>query len=387
MSSKQYAILAPALAAIALLFSAGAKAEQFCDYDGCAEFPDGVRSFADAVVAYNPTGNLADLVKNTDESLGPPDSDFTALYNCYTFVRCTFTTLGSGGSITYQFTDNVLTGSGDAAEDLYIFETGPLTQGMYVEISADGSNWHDVGYVVGDVSGIDIDAFGFGPTSLFRYVRLTDDNMITDPDEESETAELAGADIDAIGAIASAQARRFSDVAPEYWAFNFVEQLAASAITGGCGNGNYCPEDSVTRAQMAVFLERGIHGSDFSPPAASGTLFLDVAANAFAAAFIEQLFVDGITGGCGNNKYCPSDPVTRGQMAVFLLRAKHGSSYLPPPATGVFSDVPLNMSFAPWIEQLAVESITGGCGNGNYCPENPVTRAQMAVFLVRTFAL
>ena len=102
---------------------------------------------------------------------------------------------------------------------------------------------------------------------------------------------------------------------------------------------------------------------------------------------MEQFASDGITSGCGGGNYCPTDPVTRAQMAVFLLRAKHGAGYVPPPASGVFGDVPANDQFARWIEQLAAESITGGCGNGNYCPNNPVTRAQMAIFLVRTFGL
>lgn len=69
-------------------------------------------------------------------------------------------------------------------------------------------------------------------------------------------------------------------------------------------------------------------------------------------------------------------------MAVFLLRAKYTSAYIPPSATGVFTDVPLIYWAAPWIEQQpASEGITGGCGIGNYCPNGPVTRSQMAVFL------
>jgi len=175
----------------------------------------------------------------------------------------------------------------------------------------------------------------------------------------------------------------FDDVPPYFWAYSFIETLAESGITGGCGNGNYCPGNRVTRAQMAVFLERGIHGSGFSPPAASGNAFLDVGASDFAASFIEQFSLDGITAGCGGNNYCPNDGVTRAQMAVFLLRAKFGSSFIPPAATGVFNDVSPGSFAANFIERLAAEGITSGCGNGNYCPNATVTRDQMAVFLVR----
>ncbi len=178
---------------------------------------------------------------------------------------------------------------------------------------------------------------------------------------------------------------RFLDVPANAFAAAFIEQLAADGITGGCGGGNYCPNNLVTRAQMAVFLERGMRGSSFSPPPATGTRFLDVPANAFAAAFIEQLAADGITGGCGGGNYCPNNLVTRAQMAVFLLRAANGAGFVPPPATGVFSDVPPGSFAANFIEQLAADGITGGCGGGNFCPGAPVTRAQMAVFLVRTF--
>ncbi len=180
---------------------------------------------------------------------------------------------------------------------------------------------------------------------------------------------------------------KFADVPEEYWAHEFIELLASSNITSGCGNDNYCPTSQVTRAQMAVFLERGINGSDFIPPAATGNAFLDVGAGDFAANFIEQLASDGITVGCGNNNYCPTAEITRDQMAVFLLRAKHGSSYSPPPATGIFADVDQGHWAVHWIEQLAAEGITAGCGGGNYCPNAIVTRDQMAVFLVRTFGL
>ena len=180
---------------------------------------------------------------------------------------------------------------------------------------------------------------------------------------------------------------RFADAGPGYWSFSFVEALARAGITAGCGGDNYCPTAPVTRAQMAVFLERGMRGSNYSPPAATGTVFNDIGSGDFAASFIEQLAADGITAGCGNGNYCPDDVVTRDQMAVFLLRAKHGSGYSPPAPSGAFGDVPIGHWAAAWIEQLAGEGITAGCGNGDYCPDAEVTRDQMAVFLVRTFGL
>jgi hypothetical protein len=180
---------------------------------------------------------------------------------------------------------------------------------------------------------------------------------------------------------------RFDDTPAEFFAYSFIERLAASGITSGCAPNLFCPEGLVTRAQMAVFLERGINGAGFVPPPATGTVFNDVGAGDFAAAFIEQLRADGITSGCGGGNYCPNDSVTRAQMAIFLLRSKYGAAYTPPAPTGVFADVPVGSFADRWVEQLAAEGITSGCGNGNYCPNDPVTRAQMAVFLVRTFGL
>ena len=182
----------------------------------------------------------------------------------------------------------------------------------------------------------------------------------------------------------------FTDVPYSYWSWQYIERLYNDGITGGCSNSPmmFCPGTTVTRDQMAVFLLRGEHGSSYVPPAATGTMFADVPSTHWAAAWIEQLANEGITGGCGNGNYCPSTPVTRDQMAVFLLRGKHGGSYTPPAATGtMFADVPSTHWAADWIEQLANEGITGGCGGGNYCPNVIVTRDQMAVFLVRAFNL
>jgi hypothetical protein len=184
----------------------------------------------------------------------------------------------------------------------------------------------------------------------------------------------------------------FQDVSFNYWARNYIERLYNAGITGGCGTNPlmYCPTAIVTRDQMAVFLLKGKHGSGYVPSTATG-LFQDVPKNYWAANWIEQLAAEGITSGCsvGPKLYCPGTSVTRDQMAVFLLRAKHGSNYIPPKAKGVFQDVPTNYWAADWIEQLAAEGITSGCSVTPklYCPGTPVMRDQMAVFLVKNFNL
>jgi hypothetical protein len=180
----------------------------------------------------------------------------------------------------------------------------------------------------------------------------------------------------------------FTDVPDGYWAKPFIERLYLNQVTGGCGGGNYCPNQPVTRAMMAVFVLRAAHGATFAPPAATGIVFTDVPADSFAADWIEQLVAEGITGGCGGNNFCPNAPITRAQMAVFLVKAMYGAAYTPPDAVGgIFADVPADGFAAAFIEQLVADGITGGCGGGDYCPNAYVTRAEMAVFLVTAFDL
>jgi hypothetical protein len=178
----------------------------------------------------------------------------------------------------------------------------------------------------------------------------------------------------------------FADVNPGNQFYSLIRKLVRADVTAGVGNGNYGVNNSTLRQQMAVFLLKAKHGVCYTPPPCAG-IFSDVPCPSNFANWIEALAAEGITGGCGGSNYCPTNPVLRQQMAVFLLKAKHGSSYVPPPCSGDFLDVPCPSQFADWIEQLAAEGITGGCGAGNFCPVTPVTRGQMAAFLSATFVL
>ena len=93
---------------------------------------------------------------------------------------------------------------------------------------------------------------------------------------------------------------------------------------------------------------------------------------------IEQFAGSGISAGCGNGNFCPNAPVTRGQMAVFVETALGNAPNLP---SGSFTDVPADHPFCGYVERLATDGITAGCASGKFCVDDPITRAQMAVYL------
>jgi hypothetical protein len=177
----------------------------------------------------------------------------------------------------------------------------------------------------------------------------------------------------------------YADVPPGHPAYHAVEALADAGITAGCSAGNYCPQAVLTRAQLAVLLDRAEYA--VAPAAATGAVFADVGVSHPAASYIERLYDDGVTAGCDGQNFCPEAVVTRAQLAVLLLRRKHGGGYSPPSATGLFDDVASASPEAPWVEQLAAEGITAGCDASNYCPDQAVTRAALALLLARTLGL
>jgi cytochrome c peroxidase len=190
----------------------------------------------------------------------------------------------------------------------------------------------------------------------------------------------------AVGANGSALPLRTFPPQPVFgdtaFATNFIDELAAAGITAGCGPGNFCPDAPVTRGQMAVFIEAGLGNP---PNTCGGTVFTDVTEASVGdvfCGFIEKLAADGITGGCGGGNFCPNDPVSRGQMAVFIEAAAGNQGGV---CGGRFGDVDPLSPLCGFIERLADDGITGGCGSGVFCPNDPVTRAQMAVFIASAF--
>lgn len=192
-----------------LLGSSSASAVSFTNINGISvDFPAGAISFADQLVDFSP-GIVLDPARGItiplspyldgDNTLGVPDMNLAQSLLCFdgtpTSQDCKFASLGSLGSLTVRFSDNLLTGNGAASPDLWIFEAGPSDL-TFVDISVDGQNWLGVGSIAG-FTGVDIDAFGFGPGSAFGYVRLRD------APGGQPTGDTLGADIDAIGAIST----------------------------------------------------------------------------------------------------------------------------------------------------------------------------------------
>ncbi len=185
------------LLACMTLYGVTSRAVTIGNAQGSAEFPNAALSFADEVVDYSPTMNSGQPTagnRGSFNALGVPNARLDDV--CDVAIECDSVSLGDGGSITLHFLDNELSGSDSADFDLWIFEVGPDVEDTFVEVSADGTNWASVGKVYGSTAGIDLDAFGFGMSTAFFYVRLTDDG-----NEGNQVGNSVGADIDAVGAI------------------------------------------------------------------------------------------------------------------------------------------------------------------------------------------
>ena len=180
----------------------------------------------------------------------------------------------------------------------------------------------------------------------------------------------------------------FSDIPINYWAYDYVMAIYNVQITAGCSQEPpmYCPENNVTREQMAVFIIRAMEEVPLDGYCGATDIFSDVSFDRWSCKYIKRLVELEITAGIGQGMFGPEDVVTREQMAVFMTRALDEV-----PLDGYcgtedpFTDVPYSWWSCKYIKRLMELGITAGIGEGLYGPGNPVTRAQMAVFLSRAF--
>jgi len=181
---------------------------------------------------------------------------------------------------------------------------------------------------------------------------------------------------------------QFTDVFNSNVFYDFINVMRLWSITTGCQAGQYCPSTNVTRGQMAVFVIRALLGDTFTLTSTTPA-FTDVPSSHPFFNYIQKLKELGITGGCTpSTKFCPDDNVTRGQMAAFMVRGKmrslHGDNF-PFPQTALFTDVPAAHPFFSFVQKLRDLGVTTGCTATTYCPDDNVTREQMAAFIVRAF--
>ncbi len=200
------------------------------------------------------------------------------------------------------------------------------------------------------------------------------------PADRTAALTIAGSSINVQQDFTVAQ---FSDVTPANYYFDAVNLLKTKNVTAGCSSTGYCPTQVITRAQMAIFIVRAVYGSD-SFTIAPTQYFADVTPSTFGYNWIEKMYELGITTGCGGGNFCPTGQVTRDQMAVFIVRARYGANTnFTYNTTPYFVDVPANDFAFKWVQRMKQDNVTSGCGVGAYCPNSPVTRGDMAVFVMR----
>jgi len=207
----------------------------------------------------------------------------------------------------------------------------------------------------------------------------------------SVTANTTGADRtgtvtvadQTVSVLQRANEEIFTDVVPLDYYFDFANLMYQDGITSGCSASplEYCPDSTTTRAEMAVFVIAGIEGSNQFTYSTT-PYFTDVPPSSPFFKFVQKMKDLGITAGCTATTYCPNDPVTRGEMAVFIIVGRYGTIKFTYPDVPYFTDVPFGSTFFPFVQKMAQDGITAGCGGGLYCPDTALTRGQMAVFVV-----
>lgn len=255
--------------------------------------------------------------------------------------------------------------TGRATDQILGMEFAPLGERYFPIVGDDGFGGGDVAAGGSEtLTVLDYGAAGTNPseTGVLLFTDGSRGDFRAGADQEHETIVLRVND-----------GLPFYDIAGNpfvddiVWAFEH-------GITNGCQTSPpmFCPGESVTRGQMALFLDRSL-----DLPDATADYFGDDNGTIFEDA-INRLAEAGITNGCATGKYCPYAVVQRDQMASFLARA----FTLPATATDYFTDDEGNFHEAN-INALREAGITTGCTPTKYCPTNPVTRAQMTAFLHR----
>jgi hypothetical protein len=192
-----------------------------------------------------------------------------------------------------------------------------------------------------------------------------------------------------LSTLAFSEGPTFLDVPLDHPYYEYIEALYQNNYIAGCSEDPlmYCPDRVMSRAESAVFVERGIHSAEVLPPQPVDILFADVALNEWYAKWTHGLWNDGYTAGCGTDPlvYCPDQDHTRAEGCVFYLRMMYGADYESPQGPGYFGDVDPSQWYADWVDACWEAGIAEPCGTEplQFCPEEGLTRAVAAYMMVQ----
>jgi hypothetical protein len=184
-------------------------------------------------------------------------------------------------------------------------------------------------------------------------------------------------------------------VPPTHPYYREIEALYQAGYTAGCNTNPlmYCPDQTMNRAESAVFVERGIHTVSYDPQAPTSQVFADMPLDSWAATWVNGLWEDQYTAGCGTDPllYCPWQGHSRAEGCVFYLRMLNGADYQPAqPSQQAFADVPLDAWYARWVVAAYDAGLITACQSSpelRFCPDDPLTRALAAYMMVQAKGL
>jgi hypothetical protein len=320
---------------------------------------------------FNGIGPVATVVSSaTGIATAPP---YTA--NGTTGANTVSATAG-GNAVTFSLTNNVQVCTFIVSPDTnVVLDARGGSQLFTVTASASNCMWNAASsspsILFGTTSGT-----GSGSVDVLFPANTTGADL-------PETVYIAGI---AVPVTILGTTQIFADVPPSSFYFDAVNLLYEKGITAGCSENplDYCPNTDVTRAQMAVFIVSSVYNGGPFTLNSTVPYFNDVPVGSFGFNWIQKMYELGITSGCGNGDFCPNDNVTRAQMAVFIITARYGASAVwDIPQTPYFTDVPMGAFAYNWIQRMAYDSITAGCGPSLYCPDSDVIRGDMAIFIMK----
>ena len=294
----------------------------------------------------------------------------------------------SAGGLAYDFTV-IVANQGNAAlvgtYQVSLYLGDPDAGGILLSSTTTAS---DSVRGCGDYRSVRLTADMTAPTPWDLYVRVVPIPPASDGDPTNDTRPFP-----------AFRPQSFTDTPPTHPFWGSIERLYADGYVAGCDSQGprYCPDSTLTRAEGAVFVERGHHGASFDPPAPTSQVFMDVPLSEWFADWVDGLWTDGYTAGCGGSEpgvdliYCPHGQNSRAEGSVFFVRMLHGAAFNPPvPDTPLFDDVPIDAWYAKWVHQAYQDGLIDACAESParlFCPDDPMFRGLAADMMVRAKGL